>query len=686
MKALVLLILRIPVFLELLQRPLMADARITSACLDSECQPVARLVHSVSGVSGPCDVNNGGCEQHCRSSDGAAECFCDEGYRLDFTGKQCLDVNECRLLSPAPCDHRCINLPGSFRCACNATYVLSPDDRRSCIRPQDREGPNGSAPFDTSFLRTTKYLVGHCRIQNGGCAHHCAPDASSRSLVRCSCRMGYRLAKDGKECRDVNECARNNGGCEQICKNEPGGFRCACYRGHELHQDRRRCLLMQSTNLRRMEVTASAARSNRTHFIALSRFLKQCPFNRYGRNCEQKCHCHPQHGKCHQRTGHCKCKAGFHGRHCHHRCERGFFGPNCKQRCSCGPNSDGCHKSSGRCFCKKGFSGSDCSISGCPDGYFGPDCLSPCRCMNAARCHNVTGECHCAPGFRGQLCEMSCPEGFYGQDCRRRCSGCDMCHPETGVCLSHFRFNCRGDACRSSLQTCDCEHGSCTMGRCICRPGWQGWRCDEKCPEGKYGQNCRHTCRCTKGRCHPADGRCICPPGYTGARCEQPCSKGLFGHRCEHKCNCSRNSICDHVTGRCQCPTGFEGTRCDTPCRNGYYGPNCNFRCGCTNDAPCDAFTGGCRCLAGFTGPRCENICPPLTAGPYCGLLCQCKNAGTCDPITGYCECPAGFQGKYCERACDDGFFGTSCAFKCSCPTCDPVYGDCLIGRNAREL
>ncbi len=33
---------------------------------------------------------------------------------------------------------------------------------------------------------------------------------------------------------DVNECAQENGGCAQICTNEPGGFSCSCEPGFEL--------------------------------------------------------------------------------------------------------------------------------------------------------------------------------------------------------------------------------------------------------------------------------------------------------------------------------------------------------------------------------------------------------------------------------------------------------------------
>ena len=33
---------------------------------------------------------------------------------------------------------------------------------------------------------------------------------------------------------DINECATNNGGCEQICTNTDGFFQCSCVPGYSL--------------------------------------------------------------------------------------------------------------------------------------------------------------------------------------------------------------------------------------------------------------------------------------------------------------------------------------------------------------------------------------------------------------------------------------------------------------------
>ena len=46
------------------------------------------------------------------------------------------------------------------------------------------------------------------------------------------CEPGFITADKGKTCEDDNECARNNGNCQQLCVNTPGSFRCECREGY----------------------------------------------------------------------------------------------------------------------------------------------------------------------------------------------------------------------------------------------------------------------------------------------------------------------------------------------------------------------------------------------------------------------------------------------------------------------
>ena len=40
---------------------------------------------------------------------------------------------------------------------------------------------------------------------------------------------------------DINECATNNGGCEQICNNTAGSYQCSCGPGYTLNSDGHAC-------------------------------------------------------------------------------------------------------------------------------------------------------------------------------------------------------------------------------------------------------------------------------------------------------------------------------------------------------------------------------------------------------------------------------------------------------------
>lgn len=50
---------------------------------------------------------------------------------------------------------------------------------------------------------------------------------------RCKCDAGYVQNANKTACQDINECSRNNGGCEHICQNIPGKYKCRCKPGFE---------------------------------------------------------------------------------------------------------------------------------------------------------------------------------------------------------------------------------------------------------------------------------------------------------------------------------------------------------------------------------------------------------------------------------------------------------------------
>lgn len=75
-----------------------------------------------------------------------------------------------------------------------------------------------------------------CDISNGGCEHLCRQDADE---IRCDCREGYELEKDGLRCRIKDLCSPDT--CERQCVMSESGYFCKCPVGFELHENQRNC-------------------------------------------------------------------------------------------------------------------------------------------------------------------------------------------------------------------------------------------------------------------------------------------------------------------------------------------------------------------------------------------------------------------------------------------------------------
>ncbi|TNF25186.1 MAG: hypothetical protein EP329_23490 [Deltaproteobacteria bacterium] len=111
-----------------------------------------------------------------------------------YTGAQCeLDVDECAT-SNGGCEQQCVNVDGSFSCACDAGYTLNADG----VHCDD---------------------VDECATNNGGCGD---PGAWT-----CTNTVG------GFTCTDRDECALGTDTCAvgAVCTNTSGGFTCDCGAG-----------------------------------------------------------------------------------------------------------------------------------------------------------------------------------------------------------------------------------------------------------------------------------------------------------------------------------------------------------------------------------------------------------------------------------------------------------------------
>uniref|UniRef100_A0A8C8A0E6 Signal peptide, CUB and EGF-like domain-containing protein 2 n=1 Tax=Oryzias sinensis TaxID=183150 RepID=A0A8C8A0E6_9TELE len=125
-----------------------------------------------------------------------------------------LDVDECaEALDNCSIDAICQNTPKSYKCICKSGYK---GDGKHC---ED---------------------VDECATEyNGGCVHECINIPGN---YRCTCYDGFRLAHDGHNCLDVDECSEGNGGCQQICVNMMGSYECRCREGFLLSDNQHTCI------------------------------------------------------------------------------------------------------------------------------------------------------------------------------------------------------------------------------------------------------------------------------------------------------------------------------------------------------------------------------------------------------------------------------------------------------------
>lgn len=160
---------------------------------------------------------------------------------------------------------------------------------------------------------------------------------------------------------------------------------------------------------------------------------------------------------------------------------------------------------------------------------------------------------------------------------------------------------------------------------------------------------CKLSCK-NGGKCNEL-GRCDCKPGYYGLRCENAVCYP----------QCMNNGTCVSPS-KCSCKDGFHGSRCELaackhPCLNGgfcaepdvcrcpatHYGDHCQHQSGscdvpCINGGTCNHYN-VCTCPEGYSGQFCQK---PLCKR-WCGVHGKCVDINLC-------ECHRGWRGKLCNK------------------------------------
>ncbi|CAH1264799.1 MUC4 [Branchiostoma lanceolatum] len=73
--------------------------------------------------------------------------------------------------------------------------------------------------------------VDECATDNGGCEQNCVDSLTS---YHCTCNDGYNLAADGHACDNIDECSVDMGGCDHACRDTVGSYECSCRPRHRL--------------------------------------------------------------------------------------------------------------------------------------------------------------------------------------------------------------------------------------------------------------------------------------------------------------------------------------------------------------------------------------------------------------------------------------------------------------------
>uniref|UniRef100_A0A8C5FHV3 Signal peptide, CUB domain and EGF like domain containing 3 n=1 Tax=Gadus morhua TaxID=8049 RepID=A0A8C5FHV3_GADMO len=345
-----------------------------------------------------------------------------------------LDVDECaEALDNCSIDAICQNTLKSYKCICKSGYK---GDGKHC------EDLDECA---------TEY--------NGGCVHDCINIPGN---YRCTCYDGFRLAHDGHNCLDVDECAEGNGGCQQICVNMMGSYECRCREGFFLSDNQHTCIQSPKEGPTCMDKNHGCA-----HICRESQ--------KGGISCE----CRPGF-QLTRNMKDCKLTCNYGNGGCQHICEETDHGPRCSCHMKFVLHLDG----------KTCVDRGECVLGSLLCEWV---CSLVSLCFPAETCAVNNGGCDstCHDAVAGVRC--SCPVGFTLQPDRKSCKDNDECRLNNGGC---------DHVCRNTVGSFECS----------CKKGYKLLTNERTCQdidECSFDRACDHSCVNSAG-----SFQCLCHKGH----------------------------------------------------------------------------------------------------------------------------------------------------------------------------
>ncbi|XP_019369696.1 PREDICTED: signal peptide, CUB and EGF-like domain-containing protein 3 isoform X6 [Gavialis gangeticus] len=430
-----------------------------------------------------------------------------------LANKASQDVDEC-IEGTDNChiDAICQNPPRSYKCICKSGFS---GDGKHCKDVDECE-----------------------RDDNAGCVHECVNIPGN---YRCTCYDGFRLAQDGHNCLDLDECSVGNGGCQQTCINMMGSYECHCREGFFLSDNQHTCIQRPEEGMNCM---------NKNHGCA--HICRETP--KGGIACE----CRPGFELTKNQRD-CKLTCNYGNGGCQHTCDDTDQGPKCGchvkfvlfsdgKTCigerhlqqhatsqtfsneTCAVNNGGCENK-----CQDAATGVQCS---CPMGFTLQVDRKTCKDIDECGqnnggcdhiCRNTVGsfECSCRKGYKLLINERTCQdidECSFDRTCDHVCINT----PGSFHCLCHTGYTLYGVTHCGDINECSINRGGCKFG-CINTPG--SYECT--CPAGcKLHWNKKD---CIAGACRPSE-LVKCLVGSASHRATLSCNKNGKKDSCSLTC------------------------------------------------------------------------------------------------------------------------------------------------------